>query len=86
MRVIVTHKVKNLKEFLSDSFKKERHQFFSHFAKNVNEFVSADQTVAIMADIFDENMLSQKRSSNENLALMRKHGVLIESMKFFKKN
>ena len=86
MRILVTHKVKNLKEFLSASFKKERHKFFSDFAKNINEFVSADNTVAIIADVFDENILLQKRSSNENLALMRKHGVSIDSMKFFKKN
>ena len=86
MRMLVTHKVKSLKEFLSPSFKKERHEFFSSFAENINEFVSADNTVAIIADIYDENILLQKRSSNENLALMRKHGVSIDSMKFFKKN
>ena len=86
MRILVTHKVKNLKEFLSASFKKERREFFSDFAKNINEFISADNTVAIIADVVDENILLQKRSSNDNLALMRKNGVLIESMKFFKKN
>ncbi len=86
MRILVTHKVKSLKEFLSPSFKKERNEFFSDFAKNINEFVSDDKTVAIIADVFDESILLQKRSSNENLALMNKHGVSIESMKFFKKN
>ena len=86
MRILVTHKVKNLEEFLSASFKKERREFFSDFAKNINEFVSADKTVAIIADVFNESILLQKRSSNENLALMRKHGVSIKSMKFFKKN
>ena len=86
MRILVTHKVKSLKEFFSTSFKKERYEFFSDFAKNINEFVSADKTVAIIADVFNESILLQKRSSNENLALMRKQGVSIGSIKFFKKS
>ena len=86
MQILITHKVKNIKNFVSSSYKKERDEFFSDFAKNIKEFISTDNTVAITANIFDQEILEKKRSSNENLELMRKQGVIIHSLKFFKKN
>ena len=71
---------------MSSSCKKERDEFFSHFAKNIKEFISIDNTVAIMANVFDQELLEKKRSSNENIELMRKQGVMLHSLKFFKKS
>ena len=82
MKYLVTHKVKNVDEWLS--FKKERHEYLLKFGKNILEFVSGNNSVGIILNVFDETGLYERHSSEENFLRMRKHGVLIESIEIFK--
>ena len=82
MKYLVTHKVKNVDEWLS--FKEERHEYLLKFAKNISEFVSDKHSVGIVFNVFDEKGLNERHSSEENILRMSKHGVLIGSIEIFK--